>query len=135
MPVVPKAFTMTKHMIALVRLASDMVRLLGALVNFVLREDVQKLITTLSDIAGRFPVEKLALALDLTVRRLEAASPLPDTDPLHDAKYAAERIGVVVKTIGRLTKKGMLPVDSYLNAKRMFRESHIERCRRYYRGE
>ena len=56
-------------------------------------------------------------------------------DPLHDAKYAADRIGVVDRTLRRLTQKGELPVDSYVNGKRQFRASSIERCRRLYRGE
>ncbi|MBK1442588.1 hypothetical protein JHJ32_21490 [Parapedobacter sp. ISTM3] len=57
----------------------------------------------------------------------------PDT--LHDAKYAAERIGVVDKTLSRLIKKGLLPIHSYVNRKRQFLESDIERCRRFYRDE
>lgn len=59
----------------------------------------------------------------------------PDSDPLHDAKYAAGRIGVVDRTLRRLTHKGLLPVHTHFNGKRWFRESDIERCRRYYRGE
>lgn len=56
-------------------------------------------------------------------------------DTLHDAKYAADRIGVSDKTIFRLTAQGMLPVASYVNRKRQFRKSDIESCRRYYRGD
>ncbi|WP_177181078.1 helix-turn-helix domain-containing protein [Parapedobacter koreensis] len=54
---------------------------------------------------------------------------------LRDAKYAAERIGVVDRTLRRLTRKGMLPIHSYVNRRRRFRENDIERCRRFYRGE
>jgi len=54
---------------------------------------------------------------------------VPDADPLHHAD-AADRIGVVDKTISRLTKKGILPVACCINRKRQFRESDIERCRR-----
>ena len=114
---------MTKHMIALVRLAVDMTQLVGTLVNFVLREDVQTLI------------DKLHQVLDLTIRQLHDMPDDTKPDPLHDAKFAAERIGVVDRTLRRLTKKGMLPVHSHINGKRWFRESDIERCRRYYRGE
>jgi hypothetical protein len=60
---------------------------------------------------------------------------IPEEDTLHDAKYAADRIGVSDKTITRLTVQGRLPIDSYVNRKRQFRKSDIERCRRYYRGE
>ncbi|MGK6351577.1 helix-turn-helix domain-containing protein [Parapedobacter sp. DT-150] len=65
------------------------------------------------------------------IQREQAENP----DPLHDAKYAANRIGVVDRTLYRLIKKGILPVDSYENGRRLFRESDIERCRRYYHGE
>ncbi|MDX3916141.1 MULTISPECIES: hypothetical protein [Olivibacter] len=58
-----------------------------------------------------------------------------EEDTLHDARYAAERIGVSEKTISRLTGQGMLPIHSYVNRKRQFRKSDIDRCRRYYRGE
>ncbi|GAA4777962.1 hypothetical protein GCM10023231_00500 [Olivibacter ginsenosidimutans] len=54
---------------------------------------------------------------------------------LYNAKYAADRIGVSDKTIGRLTQRGDLPVVAVKRRKRQFRLSDIERCRRYYRGE
>lgn len=59
----------------------------------------------------------------------------PDPEPLHGAKYAADRIGVGERTIYRLTQRGMLPVHSYIRGTRQFRHSDIERCRRFYRGE
>lgn len=75
---------------------------------------------------------------DLSIAELkEKANGPRDTvpeDTLHDAKYAAERIGVGDKTLSRLTRKGLLPIHSYVNRKRLFLASDIERCRRYYRG-
>ncbi|WP_262249996.1 helix-turn-helix transcriptional regulator [Parapedobacter soli] len=67
-----------------------------------------------------------------------AEEPTPqkqDDDRLYSAKYAAERIGVGERTIYRLTKRGLLPVDSYTLGMRLFRHSDIERCRRFYLGE
>ena len=110
---------MTKHVLILVRLAGRIVRLLVALVDF----------------SERFPLDRLAMVLELAVHRLEEQPTESVPDPLRDAKYAAGRIGVADKTLGRLTKKGLLPVHSYVNRKRLFRESDIERCRRLYRGE
>ena|SRR5690606_67400 len=121
-------------MISLVRATREMVRLLSLLVSFILREDVQKLIALLVRYTESVTPEKWATAVDLAVRLLNNAEHTPQQDPLRDAKYAADRIGVVVKTIDRLVAKGILPVHSIINAKRMFRESDIERCRRYYRG-
>lgn len=51
-----------------------------------------------------------------------------------DAKYAEDRIGVSERTVMRLTAKGILPIALYVNRKRQFRDSDVERCRRYYRG-
>lgn len=72
---------------------------------------------------------------DAPVKLPEPASDEREPERLYDAKYAAERIGVVDRTIYRLTEIGMLPVDSYKKGIRQFRHSDIERCRRYYRGE
>jgi hypothetical protein len=69
-----------------------------------------------------------------TDRGNSALLDIEQLDTLHDAKYAAERISVGDKTLSRLTRKGLLPIHSYVNRKRLFLASDIERCRRYYRG-
>lgn len=79
-------------------------------------------------------LEKHALTCACNGKQQQILQP-PEEDTLHDAKYAADRIGVSDKTITRLTMQGRLPIDSYVNRKRQFRKSDIERCRRYYRGE
>jgi len=78
--------------------------------------------------------EKHALTCSCNSKQQQTLSP-PEEETLHDAKYAADRIGVSDKTVTRLTVQGRLPIDSYVNRKRQFRKSDIERCRRYYRGE
>ena len=116
---------MTKHVIALVRLAKNITQLLNTLVYLVRHEDLQTL------------VNKLHSALDLIIRKLDAEPAKPDPEPelLYDAKSAAARIGVGERTIYRLTQRGLLPVHSYVLGMRQFRHSDIERCRRFYRGE
>ena len=79
-------------------------------------------------------LEKHALTCACNGKQQQTRSP-PEEDTLHDAKYAADRIGVSDKTITRLTMQGRLPIHSCVNRKRQFRKSDIERCRRYYRGE
>jgi len=64
--------------------------------------------------------------------RRESLPKSDDQGRLFDAKYAEARIGVGDKTISRLSRKGELPVICYVNRKRQFRESDIERCRRLY---
>lgn len=76
-------------------------------------------------------------AASLTDAPAKLPEPAPDEqelDQLYDAKYAAERIGVVERTVYRLTEKGMLPVHAYHRGQRRFLHSDIERCRREYRG-
>jgi len=81
-------------------------------------------------------VELLKEAVSLLRRILAALSAETEQpEPLHDPVYAADRIGVVDRTLYRLTKKGMLPVHTYKDGVRQFRQSDIERCRKYYRGE
>lgn len=85
----------------------------------------------------RSQLEKLLTVLEAKQVSLGSSNtqePVMD-DTLHDARYAAERIGVSEKTISRLTGQGMLPIHSYVNRRRQFRKSDIDRCRRYYRGE
>lgn len=80
----------------------------------------------------------LHIALLLARKGQSAGIHPPETlaeDPLHDAVYAADRIGVSDKTLGRQIKKGLLTVADRKNRKRLFRKSDIEKCRRFYRGE
>ncbi|GGG94017.1 hypothetical protein GCM10007415_31320 [Parapedobacter pyrenivorans] len=89
----------------------------------------------LAFIAERFPLEKLDQVFDMVCQHPPVACNTPEPDPLYDASYAADRIGVVDRTLYRLTGKGKLPIDSYGDkGTRLFRHSDIERCRRYYLG-
>lgn len=75
------------------------------------------------------------IAEHLQTEKMNVEPSTPEPDPLYDASYAADRIGVVDRTLYRLTGKGMLPIGSYGDkGTRLFRHSDIERCRRYYLG-
>lgn len=70
----------------------------------------------------------------LKVRRDSLEASIVVEEEYHDAKEAEGIIGVSERTLKRLTDKGQLPVSHYVNRKRMFKKSDVERCRRYYRG-
>jgi|GEM_PF-3460894 len=76
----------------------------------------------------------IKVALVQGIEERPAQEPIPE-DPLRDAQYAANRIGVSDKTVCRLTQRNMLPIICVINRKKQFRNSDIERCRGYYRGE
>lgn len=105
---------------------------------------ISALLNTIIDILERI-LEQLVLIANgvnrgayspASIELPEPPSQEPDpADRLHGAKYAANRIGVVDRTLYRLTERGMLPVHSYTLGMRQFLHSDIERCRRYYLGE